>query len=134
MSRFADANIFLRFLLEDHPTWSQACKDMFLAVEKGEEHIWTSDIIVSEVVYVLSRVYRISRQDIAAKLPPLLRLRALRLPNKTLYPRIFALYTTTNLSYADCHTAALIESRGQTELYSYDEGFKKVPTVTRLEP
>ena len=134
MARFVDANIFLRFLLEDHPTWSQACKDLFLAVERGDEQIWTSDIIVAEVVYVLSRVYRISRQDIAAKLPLLLRLRALRLSGKSLYPRIFELYTTTNLSFADCHTAALIESRGQTELYSYDEGFKKVPILTRWEP
>jgi len=134
MARFVDANVFLRFLLNDHPAWSQACKDLFLAVEKGEEQVWTSDVIVSEVVYVLSSVYRISRQDIAARVPALLRIRSLRLSSKRLYPQIFELYTTTNLSYADCHTAALLESRGQTELYSYDEGFKKVPTLTRLEP
>jgi uncharacterized protein len=134
MPRFLDANVFLRFLLNDHPTWSPACKRLFLAVERGEEQVWTSEIIISEVVYVLASVYKVSRTDIAAKLPPLLRLPMLRLPNKKLYPRIFQLFTTTNLSYADCHTAALMESRGQPELYSYDEGFKKVPALKRLEP
>ncbi len=134
MARFVDANIFLRFLLNDHPIWSLACKRLFLAVEAGDEEVWTSDIIISEVVYVLSSLYKVSRQDIAASLLPLLRLRGLRLPSKRLYPRIFQLYTTTNLSYADCHSAALIESRGQRELYSYDQGFKKLPTLKRLEP
>ena len=107
---------------------------LFLAVEQGDEEVWTSDLVISEVVYVLASVYKVSRQDTAVKIPLLLRLRALRLPNKRLYPRIFQLYTSTNLSYADCHTAALIESRGQRQLYSYDERFRKVPTLERLEP
>jgi predicted nucleic acid-binding protein len=134
MARFVDANVFLRFLLDDHPVWSPACKRLFLTVERGEEQVWTSEIIVSEVVYVLNRVYKVSRSDIAAKVLPLLRLGHLRLLNKKLYPRVFQLYEATNLSYPDCHTAALIESRSQSELYSYDEGFKKVPTLKRLEP
>jgi predicted nucleic acid-binding protein len=134
MPRFLDANVFLRFLLNDHPAWSAACKRLFLDVESGKEKVWTSDIIVSEVVYVLSSLYKVSRQDIASRLLPLLRLRSLRLPSKRLYPRVFQLYTSTNLSYADCHTAALLESRAQLELYSYDEGFEKVPGLLRLEP
>jgi predicted nucleic acid-binding protein len=134
VARFVDANVFLRFLLDDHAIWSAACKQLFFAVERGDEAVWTSEIIVSEVVYVLNRVYHAPRHDIAAKLLPLLRLGALRLPNKRLYPRVFQLYQSTNLSYADCHSAALIESRGESEQYSYDEGFKKVPTLTRLEP
>ena len=51
-----------------------------------------------------------------------------------MYCRVFELFTTTNLSYADCHTAALIELRGESELYSFDGGFRKVPTLKRLEP
>jgi predicted nucleic acid-binding protein len=134
MPRFVDANVFLRLLLDDHPTWSPACKRLFLAVEQGDEEVWTSDIVLSEVVYVLASVYKVSRHDIATKIPLLLRLRGLRLPNKRLYARVFRLYTTTNLSYADCHTAALIELRGERQIYSYDQGFGKVPTLERLEP
>ena len=119
--------------MNDHATWSQDCERLFLAVERGDEQVWTSDVVVSEVVYVLQRLYAVPRHDVATKLLPLLRLRGLRLPNKRLYTRVFELYLTTGLSYQDCQTAALIESRGERELYSYDRSFDRLPTLSRLE-
>jgi predicted nucleic acid-binding protein len=64
----------------------------------------------------------------------LVNLDGLQLPNKQLYSRIFALYTTTGLSFVDSYNVALMEFRGEHEIYSYDEGYKRVSTITRLEP
>jgi predicted nucleic acid-binding protein len=134
MARYLDANIFLRFLRKDHPTWSPACKQLFEDIEQDTIQVWTSGLVLSEVVFVLDRTYKVPRADIAANLMPLIQLRSLRLPSKKLYRRIFALYTTTNLSFVDCHNVALMESKGEHEIYSYDEWYKKIGTVTRLEP
>jgi predicted nucleic acid-binding protein len=135
--RFLDANIFLRHLLNDHPTRSAACLALVKAIEQGKVAAWTSDLVISEVVFVLgsTRFHHIPRDQIRDKLVPLIELPGIKLANKRIYRRVFDLYVTVPaLSYVDAHTAALLERRGETELYSYDEGFDRVPTITRLEP
>ena len=134
MARYLDANIFLRFLRRDHPSWSPACRELFAAIEQGAVQAWTSDLVISEVVFVLSKFYKVSREDIATTLLPLLHLKSLRLTNKKIYRRLFQLYTTTTLSFVDSYNIALMESKGESEVYSYDQGYKAVPTIKRLEP
>lgn len=62
--RFLDANIFLRHLLNDHPTQSPACLALIRAVEQGKVPAWTSDLVLSEVVFVLAskRFHNIPRE------------------------------------------------------------------------
>ena len=136
MARFLDANIFLRFLRNDDPIRSPACKALFQTVEQRQVEVWTSDLVIAEVVFVLSnkRTYNVPRADIATNLLPLVQLRNLRLANKRVYRRVFELYTALNLSYVDCYNAALGEDHGEIEFYTYDEGFRKIPSITPLEP
>ena len=135
--RFLDANIFLRHLLNDHPTQSPACLALFHAIERGQISAWTSDLVISEVVFVLAskRFHNIPRHEIRATLGPLIELPSIKLANKRAYRRVFDLFVAVpSLSYVDAHTAALIERRGETELYSYDVEFDRLPSITRLEP
>jgi predicted nucleic acid-binding protein len=134
MTTFVDANNFLRFLRDDVPTQSPACKQLFLAVAQGSEEVWTSELIVAEVVFVLERVYKEPRANIARTVLPLTQLQHLDLAGKALYPRVFDLYETVNLSYVDCHSAALVEAHPTREMYSYDQGYKRITTITRREP
>jgi predicted nucleic acid-binding protein len=55
MARYLDANIFLRTVRADHPIWSPACKRLFDEIERGIVDAWTSDLVISEVVFVLER-------------------------------------------------------------------------------
>src|SRR3954467_10472582 len=134
MACYIDANIFLRFLRKDHPSWSPACKQLFEDIEQGIIQAWTSDLVISEVVFVLDRTYKVPRADIVANLTALIQLKSLRLPTKRLYRRIFTLYTATALSFVDSYNVALMESKGEREIYSYDEEYRKVGSITRLEP
>jgi predicted nucleic acid-binding protein len=38
------------------------------------------------------------------------------------------------LSYADAFNAAYMQSRGITEIYSWDTDFDRLPGITRIEP
>ena len=67
-------------------------------------------------------------------LEPVVRLRGLRLPNKTLYSRAFELYCKTSLGFVDAYNAAFIESRGLNEVYSYDSDFDRLERISRIEP
>ena len=65
---FIDANIVLRFLLNDHPIFSPRIKTMFLRDEQGNEKFALDEVTVAEILWVLESFYRVARSDIAEKL------------------------------------------------------------------
>ncbi len=137
--RFIDTNIFLRHLTRDDPSKAEACRELFRQVEQGAVEVWTSDLVVSEVVYVLAAPtkrngYGYSRETIRDGFLPLLSLKGLSLPAKALYPRIFELYVTLKIDFADAYSAALVEASPEAELYSYDADFDQIQGIKRLEP
>lgn len=133
---FLDTNILLRHLLNDDPVKSKACFALIAAIEEGEQLAWTTDLVIAEIVFVLSnrKLYNLGREAIRDRLLPLLQLQGLRLPHKRLYGRIFELYTSLPIDYIDCYHAALLERRKEPCLYSYDTDFDRIPTLTRREP
>jgi predicted nucleic acid-binding protein len=135
-ARFIDTNIFLRHLLNDDPQRSPACFALIQAIEQGHLTAGTSGLVIAELVFVLSsrRTYNLSRETIRDLLLPLIELSGLRLSGKRLYRRIFDLYTSLPIDYVDAYHAALMESRREPELYSYDTDFDRVPSLRRIEP
>lgn len=133
---FIDTNIFLRHLLNDDPVASPACFELIRRIEQGTLAAWTSDLVIAELVWVLSskRLYNFSREDIREVLLPIINLPGLELPRKRLYERIFELYVTLPLDYIDAYHAALAQQRGASEIYSYDADFDRVDGLTRREP
>lgn len=136
MATFVDTNVFLRHVLNDDPRKSPACLALLQSIEQGRVDGWTSELVISEVVFVLGnkRSYDFGREVIRDALLPLIELSALKVPNRRLYRRVFELYTSLPIDYVDAYHVALMESRGETELYSYDADFDRVPSLRRLEP
>ena len=134
MARFIDANIFLRHLLNDDPVRSPASRLVFQQIAQGDLDAWTSDLVISEVVFVLSKTYGIARDQIVNTLLPLIQLPNLKIANKRIYSRVFSFYTSLNISYVDCYNAALMEQRKEYEVLSYDTDFDKFDLLTRIEP
>lgn len=134
--RFLDTNILLRHLLNDVPERSLACFRLIQALEKGHLTAWTSDLVLAEVVFVLSSksTYNLSRETIRDLLLPLIHLPGLKLEHKRLYDQVFELYTSLPIDYIDAYHAALIENQKQQELYSYDTDFDRISGLQRMEP
>jgi len=136
---FVDANIFLRHLLNDDPVKSPACFALIQSIEQGHVTAWTSELVIAELVWVLSsrQLYNLPRERIRSLLLPLILLILLphlRVPRKRLYVRVFDLYVSRPIDFIDAYHAALLEHRGETELFSYDRDFDRVPGLTRREP
>jgi len=134
--QFLDSNILLRHLTKDDPQRGRACFAVIQALEQGTLSVWTSDLVIAEVVFVLSnkKTYNLSRERIRDLLLPLIGLPGLKLPHKRLYRRIFELYATLPVDYVDAYHVALMEQRGSTEVLSYDPHFDQVEGVKRREP
>ena len=138
--RFADANIFLRYLAQPVTAVDQtrfaACSALFARVGRGDAAITTSEAVLAEVLYVLTspRQYGLTPADAAALLELILAMRGLRLPGKRLYRRALDLFVTyPGLGFEDALTVAPLQQTGQ-RLLSYDADFDGVPGIVREEP
>ena len=136
MARFLDTNILIQHFVREDERKSIGCRELLLRLERGEEVVVANDIVVFEVIYILQSPhhYGLSRNRIRELLEPIIALRGLRLPRKSLYARAFDLYCDTRVSFADAFNAAYMESRGVIEVYSYDTDFDGITGITRIEP
>ncbi len=91
-----DANIILRYLLDDHPELSAK------AAEILEQQTVTLPIEVAcEVVYVLQKVYKVDRQEIKAQLTSLLLEGLVHMDHSARFLSALKLYSSSKLDFVD---------------------------------
>ncbi len=134
MIPFIDTNIFIRHFMADDRVQSPACLALFQAIEREELTVWTSHLVVAEIVFVLSRAYRLERVAIRDVILPILTLPNIKIDQKQMFVRVFDLYTTLPIDYVDAYHAALLLNRDGVSLYSFDADFDRVPGLQRQEP
>ena len=85
--RLIDTNVFLRYILDDLPHQSAACRALFTAIAEERLVAWTTDIAIAEAVFVLTgpRTYAFARQHVRDALLPLIELPHLKIARKRLY-------------------------------------------------
>ena len=132
--RFLDTNILLRYLTRDDEEKARRALALLTRVERGEEKVMTSPLVILETVFTLQSRYRVPRERIKELLEDIISLRGLQLLNKSLYYRTFDLYVDKNISFADAYNAAYMESRGVSEVYSWDTDFDGLEGIARFEP
>lgn len=131
---FLDTNVFLRHLLGDHPDHSPRATTYFECIEQGEVRVRTADTVIFEAVFTLQRHYNQPKDKIRDAMLPLLELPGILLPGKQRFRKVFDLYVSLNLSFADCYHAVLMERLKLDEIVTFDRGFEKIKSVQRTEP
>ena len=134
--QFIDANVFLRFLTRDDVIKAERVKILLERAEQGEVELTTSESVICELVFVLSspNLYNLSRERVRTLLLPIVSLRGLKLPNRSVVLRGLDLCAGTPMDFVDALAIAHMEARSVTEGYSYDEHFDGVSGIRRLEP
>ena len=133
---FVDTNLFIRFLSRDDEEKAAKCKTLFEKALAGEVKLFTSELVIAEVVWVLQspKTYNQKPERIRELLLPLLTIKNLNFPNKELYPEVFELFASTNVDYIDAYNAVLMQQKGISDIYSYDIHFDLINNINRLEP
>ncbi len=134
MARFLDTNILVRYFTNDEPTMARAALAVMERIERGEERVVTSPIVIFETVFLLERHYKVPKAEIREKVGDVLALRALQLPEKALCARALDLYVEQNIAFADAYHAVWMRARGVSEVYSFDREFDRIAGVTRIDP
>ena len=132
----ADANVFLRFLRNDHAEHSPAAKRLIEEAAAGTVILRVPEIVVADIFYTLTApMMKIPRADAARQLAALLQQSGLEVENRSRVFDILALCETKNIDYGDA--ALIVFAQGATQelpILSYDKDFRKVPGITAFSP
>ena len=120
---YIDANAILRWILGDIPEQAARAKS---AIATGR--CFLSPEVLAEVVYVLKRVYKLERGDIAAMLVRCLP--AFRMDIPELLKTALEIYGARAFDFVDCVLAARVKLHGSNVL-TFDE--KLLKYISKLE-
>ena len=114
-----DANIVLRYVLNDHPQLSQQAADIL-----ERQMVIVPMEVVCEVVFVLQKVYRVSRDEIRKKLCDLLDESLISVEKPDVLRQALQAYATSSLDLVDTllWAYAVVE---QQQVLTFDEQLRK---------
>lgn len=123
-----DANIIIRFLLNDHPQFSTLTKSIFLKAQKGGIKIYFDEVIVAEVIWTLSSFYKIKKADLVDRLEKLISQDWVVNPKKNLILKALDLYNSSSLHYIDCWIFVVSKSLN-LPLRTFDKSLEKIKKI-----
>lgn len=119
----ADANTMIRCIIGDDEQKIQE----FQEIRATQKIIYTLEVI-AEIVYVLTKVYDVSRTDTSDAIQRFLRARNIVCSNNEIAVRALQLFSENRLDFIDNVLLAYHQLRGIT-IYSYDR--KLINTMKR---
>jgi predicted nucleic acid-binding protein len=128
-----DANVVLRFLVQDHPVHAKAATRLFARAENGEIELLVTPWIVAEIVYGLSSIYNVGRGEISKLMKAIIS--AVGVVAESRGPLLDALdrYAAKNVDFADALLAAQAAAL-KVGICSFDRDLDKFSDVERFEP
>ncbi|MHB8647962.1 MAG: PIN domain-containing protein [Thermomicrobiales bacterium] len=132
--RFLDTNVLIRYFTSDDPIKAEAAYALMLRIERDDERVVISPLVIFEAIFLLERRYKIAKEDVREMVGDVLALRALQLAEKSVCRDALDLYVERNISYPDAYHAVWMQTREITAVYSWDRDFDRIPELTRIEP
>lgn len=115
--KLIDANIILRYLLNDNPEMSEKAKEII------NDGAFTIPEVMAEVIYVLKGVYKVERQEISDVLQEFLK--EIKIENYEVMREALQIFKDTSLDFVDC----ILIARNRilkNEVVSFDKKLNKV--------
>lgn len=131
---FIDTNIFIRFLTNDIPKKADACERIFKDAIEKKETLFTTELVIAEMIWVLESYYELSKEDIQGKVEKILNTPNLLCPKKDLILNALTVYSEKNIDYIDAYNAFILKDEAIGRLYSYDTHYDRIDWLERMEP
>lgn len=116
MEKLIDANVILRYLLQYPEDMAEKAKEVIMG------GAFTTVEVVAEVVYVLSKVYAVGRNEIKDSLVAFMDV--ISLDNKEVVVEALEMYVTLNLDFVDCILASRAKLLGDI-VFTFDKKLAK---------
>ena len=115
-----DANIILRYILNDHDELSLKAREII------EQHIVEVPVeVLCEAVYVLTGHYKIDRQSVSTELKHFFEKTSCTLPHQDAVLQGLEYYGKTTLDFVDCVLAGYAKIE-KDEIHTFDNKLQKL--------
>jgi len=115
-----DANVVLRYILNDHENFSPKAKEI---IEKNIVEVPIE--VLCEVVFVLTGYYKIDRQNVVTVLKRFFEQTQCTLPHQEAVLKALEYFGKNNLDFVDCILAGYAEVEKE-KIYTFDKKLKKL--------
>jgi len=122
---YTDTNVFLRLLLQDNLKQVGVVEKNFILAKKGEIEIACVSEIIPELVYVLLKVYKVSRDEVARYINIIIKTPYFNVEQRNIWVQVMKIYPQINIDVADIFLAVKAQNGGG-KVFSFDADFKKL--------
>lgn len=130
---FVDANIFLRVLVRENEKAHQECLKVIERIKRGEIRAHTATLVVAEISWVLSSLYRQPKSAVVRSLNSILKLSHLSVSDRYAIGWGMTLYERHAVKFIDAIIASHELLVAGMPIISYDKDFDKLG-VKRITP
>jgi len=120
-----DTNVLVRYLVADNPKQSRAATSVVERSLENGESIFISQIVLCELVWVLSYAYEFDRKQIATLIGDLRRAAQVEVEDPDQVARALERYTASRGDFADYLIAERAMARGCSAVATFDRALHK---------
>lgn len=125
---FIDANVYLRFFLQDNKKQADFAKRYFIDAKAKKVQIAITPEMLVEANYVLRKVYKISHKSVSDALCKVVRTPYFTIIDRDILLSAFALYQKLDVDIEDI-ILFLRAKQAQAEVLSFDKDMEKIGQV-----
>lgn len=129
---FVDTNVVLRFLLKDNKILYPKAKKIFEEAEDGAINVWTTDVVILELIWTLKSLYKYDRFTIREKIESIIFLPNFEVLNKKLILQALQDFANKNVDFADAYNFQLAKKEDK-KILSFDKDFRKLGVKVNLK-
>ena len=126
--RLVDANLIVRYLVQDHEKHAKAAGKLFDACDRGDVVIVVLPAVLAECVFVLESFYKHLRGDISSALGTLISSPGVEVNEAGIHLDALNRYRRTKVHFVDCLIAATASAEN-TPVATFDQDFRKFADV-----
>lgn len=126
---YADTNMFLRYLTNEPHELAEKVSIFFNKMELGIYKLYVCDMVISELVYVLEKVFELSKKEICEKIKALMLKKNIIMENKQIVFKSLDAYRDLNINFVDAYIYSHLSKKRVTKVFSFDKHFKKFENI-----
>lgn len=119
-----DTNVILRFILFDNKQQGEAASELFEKAKQGKIELKVISLVVIEVIYVLTKMYKVPKSTIVQTLTNLCSLEGVSVKDRQVLEKALIYWEKTSISFVDSWIICLAETEN-IEFVTFDKKMKK---------
>lgn len=129
---FIETSVFIRYFTRDVESKYQDTLGLFDKIESGKISPYTSNTVIQEIIYILSRHYKFPKKSVVQDVKTLFELRNMTIVDKTNSLLAIDYFSKYNIKLGDCFIATQIPKG--VPIVTYDADFKKIKSIKAMTP